>query len=159
MRVNLPVLASRQFTRKKAFPVTVNGLLVNEPFCVRLIKVPVAAEAGVSTRGGRVAVGGIGLGGTGTGVLVTGAAQAASRKISTNAVFIFIFASMGITSWYFANKITVYRQENEAESWYDAKHAVRPGFALATAAFQDSLATSGTDNDGNVERNVARYQS
>ena len=65
MSVNLPVLACRQFTRKKAFPVTVNGLLVKEPLCVRLIRVPVAEETGVSTKGGSVGVGGLGLGGIG----------------------------------------------------------------------------------------------
>jgi hypothetical protein len=66
----------------------VNGSLVKEPLWVRLIRVPVAKEAGVSTRGGRVGLGGIGLGGIGK--LVPGAEQAASRKTSTRAMFIFI---------------------------------------------------------------------
>jgi len=90
--VNLLLLACRQFTRKKVFLVTVNGVLVKEPLCVRLMRVLVAGEVGVSTKGGKVAVGGMGLGG---GVLVAGAAQAASRKTSTRANFVF----MGIISW------------------------------------------------------------
>jgi len=133
--VNLPVLASRQFTRKKAFPVTVNGLLVKEPICVRLIRVPVAGDAGVNTRGGRVAIGGtglvlgdivgiglglggiirialglggiggIGLGLGGIGVLVAGAVQAARRKTSTSAIFVFV--CMDFISSYYKNRISV----------------------------------------------------
>jgi hypothetical protein len=87
--VNLLVLACRQFTLTKAFSVTVNGLLVKGPLCVRLIRVPVAGEVGVSTKGGRVGIGGMGLEGR-TSVLVAGAEQAARKRTNTRAIFVFM---------------------------------------------------------------------